>query len=256
MAFTRVAWRFPSDDATVSALTSAAAFPAANLQLPHTNEAESWMGDGTSAVERIVFDFGEPRDINFFATAGHNLDLLVSGLTILANDTDTWGSPSFSQPVTFYEDFLIEFFDTQAYRFLALEFDKASAAAIYWLGRMVFGTYYEFEQNVSSRTVEIQPTEDTSTSRAPGGQSSSNVAVHIDGKGIGIEFIPEDQKAELELLDKLMGLHSPFFLSLDHDTMPISGLIYGKQVSKIGWRDRTWINSVRWDASMTMVEEK
>lgn len=252
----RLFWRYPSDAAAISATSAAAGYPASNVQLPHANEAEAWRSGGTLSVERLTFDLGTVYWVSAFAAICHNFTSDYSGIKIQANSADSWTTPAFEHSVTWREGKLVEFFAPQAYRYWSLKFTKPDAATVASIARVVLGEHYEFEQNVSARSVEFKSDEDTQTSRTPGGASHSDVAAHLDGQRFKIEWIPQAQKDELDAMNRAVGLHTPIIVSLDHELMPVTGLIYGKQARKVSFRDRSWISQARYDAELELVEEK
>lgn len=252
----KVFWRYPSDAASLTATSAADGYPASNVQLPHVNDAEAWKSTGANATERLVFDMGTVYSVSAFAALGHDFNSDYTNIKVQANSADSWASPAFSHTCTYREGRLVEFFAEQAYRYWSLVFTKDAAATVATIARVLLGEHYEFEQNVSARSVEWASDEDTQTVRAPSGASYSDVAAHLDGLRFKVEWMPQAQKDELDAMCRAVGLHTPILVSLDHDTLPLTGLLYGKLQRKIKFRDRGWISQVRYDAEIELLEEK
>jgi hypothetical protein len=255
MSSTRLFWRYPSDNGTVACSTADPDYPASNLQLPHNNAAESLRDDGTSATFRVVFNLGSAYSVGAIAILGHTILATATNIKLQANTSDSWGSPAFSRTLTWADDTIVDFFTSEIYQYWSLVLTKASAAEIVQIARLVLGTYYEFPQNPSEKSVEWGGEEATRTERTASGASYSDVSAHVKTLGFRIEFMGQAQKDEIDELSRTFGLHTPFCLSLDHANMPVTGFIYGKLRDKPRFTDRIWSTTTLYDGDISMVEE-
>lgn len=249
-------WRIPSDAATISCATADSDYPAANVQLPHVNSAESLRDDGTSTAFRVVFDMGAAYSCSGVFVGGHTILSTATNLKLQAHTANSWGTPDFSVNLTRRDSEFFQSFTEQTKRYWSLALTKANAAEIVQISRLAIGTAFEFVQPPSERSVEFGGQEDTRTNRTPGGASFSSVAAHLKTLRFRVEFMGQTQKDELSMLSETMGLHSPFVVSIDEENQPATGMIYGKLASKLKFRDRVWSSQVLYDTDVDMVEEK
>lgn len=125
----------------ITASSTRAGFPASNLSL---NDPEVvWMADAFSGDVNIVFDFGSAAAINQIWL--NNANFLA--VTIQANASNSWSSPSVSKSVTLAADdvgVVKGFFDLSeiAYRYVRIVIPVQSllSGEVPWIGNAVIGT--------------------------------------------------------------------------------------------------------------------
>lgn len=138
----RILWDNRADDYTLEASSAAANFPVTYLQNIHL--AKRWRATGDSD-EYIIIDAGDGNTLNptAAAIAGHNL---TSGTTvkIQGNATDSWGSPTVDETITWRSGTMVHFFTGSALRFWRFHFADASNPDEYIeIGRLFLGTYLQ-----------------------------------------------------------------------------------------------------------------
>ena len=120
-----------------TASTAEALFPITNVQ--NQRLASKWRST-TSTVANVVVDLGSAQAIDVVAVFGHNASVAGTTISIQANATDSWGSPSINTSLTIIAGAPILRYFTSAmtyryWRFLTTEtvatFIESGA---YWLG--------------------------------------------------------------------------------------------------------------------------
>lgn len=256
MSLPYVLWRIASDGGTVSASSASEGYPASNLLLPNVNVGQCWKSAGSSADESVVFDLGQARLITSLVALGHDLAATTTNLRLEANSSDSWGSPAFSRALTWRDGALREFFTGEFYRYWRLAFTKPSAGTIATISRVLLGEHFPFTQGASARSVGWGSQEATQLTRTKGGAAFGDVAAHLDTRRFKVEGINQALRDEIDALNKALGLHSPFYLVLDHDNYPVTSAIYGTLARKIEFRDRRWTSSILYDTDLDIVEAK
>lgn len=113
---------FLSDGATVTASSSATGFPASNVQ--NDQPTTVWINSGLLTTDTLTFDFGYPVTITDFIMAFVTLGGQLDNFKLMANTSDSWGSPAFSQNLTWAPGVPIHAsFASQTYQFWQITFD-------------------------------------------------------------------------------------------------------------------------------------
>jgi hypothetical protein len=131
------------DASTITA--SSAFFEVTNLQ--DTRLSKVWRSTG-KASENIVFDMGSAFSATSIFLAGTNFPYGTGiTITIQANATNAWGSPSFSQALTFTAASTMPYalFAAQNYRYWRLVLAGDPTGVTYFeIGRVFIGNYVTF----------------------------------------------------------------------------------------------------------------
>lgn len=134
-------------DATshLEASSEQTSLPASNVT--HFWKTKVWRATGDTS-EWIKFDFGSAQDFKVVCIVGHNFS---SGATVKfqANATDSWGSPSVDETLTWNADIILYVWTaTQSYRWVRITIaDSANADGYVEIGRIFVGTFLEPERN-------------------------------------------------------------------------------------------------------------
>ena len=147
----------------------------------HDHVSKMWRTTG-KASENIVFDLGTATKITVFSMFTFNLTSAAT-VTLQANASDSWGSPSYSQVLTIATDAdsavhqRIVFFLDQTYRYFRLLLADAGNADTYLqIGRIAAGEYYETTRNIN-QGFNISMFDPSEGDRVPGRQTLS--LIHI-----------------------------------------------------------------------------
>ena len=259
MSNVRFAWRFNSDAATVTAATVTTGYPVARVLSDQL--ATRYQTAATQALERIVFDMGSAVDINFFAAFNHDITSGDSLLKIEANTSDSWGSPAFSEAVDFNAGKLVHYLSAaESYRFWSFTFTKSASGETRHLGRVVFGTYTEVEDNASIDGTEWGFIDLSEVVRTKGGQVYANQNEILRTLSLVFPFAALTQMEEFQTLAETFGVSRAFFVSLDHDSKPYDWLLYGTMDDDSGsFKLDSWTgdaDATRWRIVLNMTEAK
>jgi len=101
-----------------------------------------WKGADSTTSVNIVVDLGSATQVTMFVLADHNL---TSGatLTLEANATDSWGSPSYTNTVSTISEPIVEYLD-ETYRYFRIVIaDAANPDSLISIGKLFVGEYEE-----------------------------------------------------------------------------------------------------------------
>lgn len=131
----RIIYENKTLEATLSATTTAARFDLTNLQ--STFFYETWRSTSKSA-QRIVLNLASLQ-ANYVYLRNYNFTSSVT-LRIEANTSDSWGSPAFSQTLTYNSEYIILNFTSQTYDYWSLYIDDPTNTDAYVeLGGLILG---------------------------------------------------------------------------------------------------------------------
>ena len=241
------------DSATITAITESVTLPASNVA--HNLRSRVYRTGTTVATERLVFNMGSAKSVTCVVLLDHTLTSGDSGIKLMGNSSDSWGTPAFTQSLTWDSGPIVAFFSSQSYQYWAVEFTKSAASETRDIGRIFIGTYYELVQNIGREGLQIQQVDLSKVGRAVGGQTYSDVRSIYDKISLSIDMMPHAQHEQLRTIVNSVGKHTPFFLSIDHDTEPQDWLYYVKIASikthQIKANSSTWY----WSGGMTLDEQ-
>jgi len=184
MAF-RILYNAASDQSSGVTITAAAdaVKSASNVAANIGGNTEEWRVNKLWRTDRdtgqwIKFDFGSAQSVTQVSLFNHNLTSSAS-VYLEARDTDSWGSPSYSQALTIASDSdstvlpRLTYFKAAgtAYRYWRITIEDGSNPDEYiQVGRIVLGEYYEVTRDLSSdlRVELMDPSRQGGTAAAPG----------------------------------------------------------------------------------------
>ena len=211
--------------------------------------------DGTDAY--IVGTIpGASNDVSCVVLHNHNLKETDTNIKLLGNDTDSWGTPAFTQnlthvagPISFY------LLTPQSFRFWRVTFDKLVATETRDIGRVFLGDYYEVPQNVGPDGITIRKKDLSKIGKSVGGQSYADVKSIFDQINLNFSMMEHTQYSQFVIIAEAVGLHTPFFVSLEHDVEPVDWLYYVKFMSLQSFKIKTIGPIMFWSASMRLEEQ-
>jgi len=232
------------DVATLTASSAATGFPAANLQNPFRGKV--WRTAGaTAGTANLVIDHATAKAVTVVALIGYNWTSAPGTLKFQANATDSWGTPSFDQDLTFAANptangnhgIIIKTFASQSYRYnrLNVVYSPGAVDTDWDLGRIFVGSYFAPTRNYS-REHDVGIIDPSYVSRTIGGQD------HIDqiAKYRTIDFKCQiTTQAQWELYQAMIhnvGVNKDLLIAFDYDSEPDEMTIYGKFTKLPGMR--------------------
>ena len=210
----RFLWDNLVDGATITASSSAAGFPATNLQ--HSWHLKTHRTTGVAA-ENWVFDLGTtPDPVQYFVWYYHNLENDTDTvLKIQANATNAWGAPSINENVTWNSGQIVHFFSTpQTYRYWRFYVENPGNPDGYLrCGRPYLGSYLGPTYNFLEKTPRfLDPSELVLSSNR---QLSANTKDVYRAWSVQFDTIIETDLALLEDMFIAVGLNFPWFVIFD-----------------------------------------
>lgn len=220
------------DLATLTESSEASGFPAENVQHPFRTKV--WQTAGiTPGTANLVIDHGAATAVDCIALAGYNWTSAPGTLDLEFNATDSWGSPSHTESLTWAASptvngnkaCIIKTFASQSYRYNRL--NVVYATGDWDLGRIFLGEYFEPTKNYLYGWGQdlIDPSKALQTI---GGQD------HVDEiemyRIMKLSTVISTQ-AQWELYQKMVnhvGVHKDLFIAFDYDSEPDELTMYGK----------------------------
>lgn len=207
--------------ATITPSTESPFFPASNLQ----NQLRSKRFRTTSkTTQNIVFDFGSAKSVNSFVMLlpkEGDINLTESAtIKIQANATNSWGSPSVDQTLTYDSDFRqLSYFwsSNQTYRYWRLTVSDTSAVSDYVeISKVILGVSVDMPGIQNGFKLEkVDGTKKISNEYGTGYFDEYPIlkSMKFDWKVL--------TESEIEILDQLLevyGSHSAMFLTIDENS--------------------------------------
>lgn len=175
---------------------------------------------------RILFDAGlgytlTPDSVTINA---HNISDTAT-IRIEGNDSDSWGSPSFSQEITYNELCMLEFFTASAYRYWSIYIDDPTNADGYiQIGHSFLGNYLSIDMPIGN-DFSFFIRENSKKSTSPTGQVyGHNSGVWLKGYNLKLDWITNAEKDSLLAMYDYIRNFKPFYFIIDEnytDDMPV-----------------------------------
>lgn len=223
MSNARLLWNNLVDTGTLTVNSEDSDFPKENIRHPFRTKVARTAG---ITSEWFKWDLATAQSVTCVALVNHNFD--GSGTyKIQGNATDSWGSPSVDETITFNSGTMIKFFTGGSYRWWRLLMTNSSGTYIE-VGRPFIGSYYEFTRNfeISWNDVDVDPSRSSLTI---GGQEHSNIQDMYRRINLSFRLIADTEKHNnLINIFRTIGKHKNIFLSLDPDDNPNILSFYGR----------------------------
>jgi len=202
-------------DSVLSASNQDSNYPIENIY--DTRLSKIFRSVSTSV--RIVHDAGLGNTANpsMITINAHNI---TNGATIKieANDSDSWGSPSFSQNITYNDLCIVKFFIGSAYRYWSIYIDDSENTDGYIkIGHSFLGDYLQLDFKVGNDfSIFIQ--ENSKKTVSPTGQVyGHNSGEWLKGYNLNLEWISNDEKDNLLIMYNNVRNYKPFYFVIDED---------------------------------------
>lgn len=253
MAAPRLLWRNWADEATLTA--SSAGYGASVTNLQTTQLGVVWLTGTSTAAETVVADLGSAKAVQGFALLGHDLVAGDSLLKIQGHTADSWGSPAFSQDITWRAGSLLEVFSAaQTYRYWRLCFTKTSAGVARQAGRLYLGPAYTCPL-MTAGDFRIGLDDGSSVRRTAGGQLWSDEQARLRTLRCGWRHASEAFRTELQALALWGGASKPWVFAGDPTTYPVEWSLYGTLSGSFEARYDRWTGAdPLWDLGLEMTE--
>lgn len=215
---------------TLTATNENTAFPVENSQ----DIRLSRLFKTTDTDTAIVIDLGENLTATRFFLANHNLTSSAV-ITLEANATDVWTSPSYTNTIAYSADMIYKLFSTQTYRYWRLTIsDATNTEGIIKFGGIFLGAYKSITQ--FSHVLTNDRIDTTVQSRSNSGQVYNDVGYIYEKFDLNFPLITDADKVILEdFIDT--NRMKPVYIMLDPDSVtefkPIYGVISGIKFSRV-----------------------
>jgi len=238
----------------ITAGSEAADLPASNVQHPHRGKV--YRTGVSAAAEWIKFDLGSAQAVQAVILLDHTLTASDTTIKLQGNATDSWGSPSVDETITFNAGTMVLYLSAeQTYRWWRVIFTKSAAGETRDIGRVFLGPYVECTQSFRYGDAEIKPVDLSETDRALGGQTFSEIKpIYNEIKG-SFYWIDDTQATLLKSLSDTVGTHTPFFLSIDPTNKGYDLLYYGKFKQLSAQKIEHTYGGYKWSVGFEMAEE-
>jgi hypothetical protein len=207
--------RIDASGVTISATSEQTDLPASNVA--NAQRTRVWRTGTSTATERIVFDFGSAVSITSVVLLDHTLtsgDAAAGDIKVKFNTSDSWASPAASETLTYAADTIYKVFNSQSYRYAAVEFVKASAGVTRDIGRIYLGTYVTFDRDPDRGSLVEEPVDLSSSQMMAGGQTYTWARDTYRDVGMTFTLIDATEKGQIATLADAVGTHTPFFFYL------------------------------------------
>ena len=196
----------------------------------HDHVSKMWRTTG-KASENIVFDLGSATKITCFSMFTFNLTASAT-VTLQANASNSWGSPSYSQALTIATNAdgtvlqRIVYFLDQTYRYWRVTFaDSGNAASYLQIGRIAAGEYYELTRNIN-QNFNITMYDPSEGDRVPGRQTFFRNRNRYRRATVRYNLQSQTQTDKLSAIMEKTGNSRPLVLALDPTARPSKDSMY------------------------------
>lgn len=223
-------------DATLAASSAASGFNAVNLQNPFRTKV--WRTAGaTAGTANLVINHGSAKAVTCVILGGYNWTSAPGTLDLEFNATDSWGSPSATESLTWAANpttngnygVIVKVFDSKSYQYnrLNVVYSPGATPTDWDLGLLYVGTYFQPTDNYLiswGQSFHDPSIIDTTV----GGQD------HVDEmtmyRSLDFSFIIESQAQweSFQAVIRGVGTKKDLFIAFDYTNEPDEMTIYGK----------------------------
>ena len=238
----------------ISAGSATADLPVSNVQHPHRGKV--YRTGASAAAEWVKFDLATAQAVQCVILLDHTLTASDTLIKLQANATDSWGSPSVDETITFNAGTMALYFSApQTYQWWRVIFTKSAAGETRDIGRIFLGPYIECTRSFRYGDAEIKPVDLSETERSLGGQTFSEIKSAYDEIKGEFYWIDDAQATLLKSLSDTVGTHTPFFLSIDPTNKGYDLLYYGKFKQLSAQKIEHTYGGYKWSVGFEMAEE-
>jgi hypothetical protein len=206
---------FPSnqaDSATLTESTQNAYYPAENIQ--YMDKEKVWKTSGAQAAETLLFNLGSAKSVTACVVAGHDFDGTETNIKIQGNATDSWGSPTVNETLTYAAGTFAKTFAGASLQYWRLIFTKANATDIKSIGRVYLGAHVTVDApDHAGIGWSIEPLDDVSDSI--GSKRYASNRGHRNNFSIPFSNLTETDVAKLRTIFDAHLSHTPLWFQID-----------------------------------------
>jgi len=235
------------DSATLTASSEDSVLVGANIA--NALRTKVWQTGTASAAETMVIDHGSAKAVTCIVLLDHDLTNADSLIKIEFNATDSWGSPSASETLTWSASPIVKYFSSQSYRYNRITFTKSASNETRQIGRVFVGTYFEspVAENINFNTIDLSKSTTTI-----GGQNYSDVRNNYDELSIPMALITKADMDTLKPEFASVGTHTPYFFAINNDVEANDWVYYVKNKKIPGFSAVSSTNY--WSTSLSLRE--
>ena len=232
--------------------SAADGFPEENLINEDPNKVWRTTGDAGSPGEAVQIDMGSAQSIAAFILQNHDILAADSSLAVAANTSDSWGSPPFSEAITYTASQLFKVWSPASYRWWQFSWTKNVATTVYNLGRIFLGPYTETtiqpDYRGFNRSIKDLSVNHTTT--------SGHVYSLQRAKPRKFDLVFHDLPlGELETYVDGVGTHKAHWIQVDPNASgELAEIIYVKLVREPEFRASSCDGQVNFDLSLEFQE--
>jgi len=229
MSNVRFLYTHKFDTGTITS-SSEASSSLADDNVVHDFVSKQWRTTADTG-QWIKFDLTTPGKITMLAIFGHNLSSGAT-VTIEANATDSWVTPSYSHAMTWNALAMVEFLD-QTYRWWRITIeDNGNDDGYIEIGRICAGEYYEPGVNISQE-LQKKIVDPSFYQESEGRQGYAIDKTPYRTFDVQFTGISRTQQGELETMFRAVKTTGYLALALDPDNYPEADTIYCRMTTPL-----------------------
>ncbi len=209
----------------------------------------------TQAAETITLDLGSAKDVTSVILLDHTLTAGDTLIKLQGNATDSWGSPSFSQTLTWAAGTISQVFSTQTFRYWRIIFTKSSAGVTRDIGRVFLGTYYETTEAPDYAGLNWGTVDPSKGTKTPGGITYYDVKEKFDEFSLKFSDYSQTDITNFETIFALVGQTISFFVQIDPNNAPADRFYYVKITEDFKRNVTAFSGTYFWDTAMKLEEQ-
>jgi hypothetical protein len=218
-----------------------------------------------TSTQWIKFSYSAIIDVDTIAVFGNNI---TSGATvkIQANATDSWGSPSIDQALTFTKDYrasnllgrdvgtwTYQFSSTESYQYWRLYIDDPSNTDGYIELGFVF-----MDENVDFPGMSVNQVFKRMTTSDPEFTTSQQVfalkRIQYNGANFNFPFVTETQKTTLDTFFDKTDIVFPYCMLVWESSLDIQRPLYVVNTTLPEWKRIETISGLMWSTTLEIIE--
>lgn len=223
------------DDATITASSENASFPATNLQHPFRTKV--WRTAGaTAGTANLVVNHGAAVAVSAVILTNYSWTAAPGTLNLEFNATDSWGAPSATEALTWVAtpdtygnpNLIIKVFAAKTYQYnrLNVVYSPGAVPTDWDLGNIFLGSYFEPALNYLPNGREYTA-DDSMVSLSINGQRHADQLAKYRKKEFGFYFQTAAQWLYFQDLFNTVGVVKPLWIAFDYDSYPNAMTMYG-----------------------------
>jgi len=185
-----------------------------SINYPTTNILDSRLSrifrTSSSTTAEIVFDCVTAVSVDTIGIANHNITSSVTTLKVQGNATDSWGSPSVDETLTYNSGIITNDFTGGSYRYWRIQIiDATNPDGFIEIGRAWIGEKYQLSEILPS--IEHQAVDPSIVTRTAANQTYGDIRTGYDIIDVSFPVVPYAEKTELFDIFRDIGSYTPTF---------------------------------------------